>query len=595
MSVLRNTWHLLLPAQRRGALGLLVLMLIGMLLETLGIGLVIPAIGVMTQDDVAVRLPAVAAFIARFATPTRELFVVFGMAVLVGVYAIKALFLAFLALRQMRFVNEVQATLSRRLFEGYLRQPYTFHLQHNSANLIRNAMQETTLFAQTALMASLTLLTEALVVVGILTLLLVVQPFGALLVGGVLGFTVWIFQILTHGALLRWGAARHKHDGQRIQHLQQGLGGVRDVKLMGRERSFIAQYEIHNRGTARANQRLQTLQQLPRLLLEFLAVAGLSLLVFVMVWRGQSLDLVLPTIALFGAAAFRLLPSANRMMGAIQNVRYALPVVDVLHAEITSLSDEPVPVAGPRGAVIHTDLALDNVRFTYPSASRAALDGVSLRVARGTTVGFIGGSGAGKTTLVDLLLGLLAPDSGRVLIDDVDIRQNLRGWQDQIGYVPQSVFLTDDSLRRNVAFGLPDEEVDDALIWRALESAQLAEFIRALPGGLDTLVGERGVRLSGGQLQRVGIARALYHDPPVLVLDEATSALDTATENEVMRAVEALHGDKTVLIVAHRLSTVERCDRIFRMADGRIVATGAPGEVIAAGSTQSSLDTGKAG
>jgi ABC-type multidrug transport system fused ATPase/permease subunit len=580
MSVLRKCWAMLLPQQRRSAVVLLMLMLGGMLLETLGVGIVIPAIGFMTQSDLTTRYPLAARVMAAVGNPSREAFVLMGVGMLVAIYVIKTAFLAFLVWRQMHFVNDVQASLSRRLFAGYLANPYMFHLQNNSANLIRNAMQETTLFSQTVLMAGLQMLTEALIMSGILVLLIIVQPVGALLVGGVLGVTMWLFLKLTHRRLVRWGEARHLHDGLRIQHLQQGLGGARDVKLLGRESVFVAQYETHNQATARVNRRSQTLQQLPRLVLEFLAVLGLGLLVLTMVVRGQSLDLVLPTLGLFGAAAFRLLPAANRLMQGIQHVRFALSIVDVLHAEVTSLGGDAPPKRSGQRTALRELLVLENVTFKYASAPAPALTGISLRIERGTTVGFIGGSGAGKTTLVDVVLGLLEPTSGSVRVDGVDIRNDPRAWQDQIGYVPQNVFLTDDTLRRNIAFGVPDTEIEDTLVWRALEAAQLAAFVKSLPAGLDTLAGERGVRLSGGQLQRIGIARALYHDPPVLVLDEATSALDTATEQEVMRAVDALHGEKTVLIVAHRLTTVERCDFIFRLANGRVVDQGTPAQVI---------------
>jgi ABC-type multidrug transport system fused ATPase/permease subunit len=234
-----------------------------------------------------------------------------------------------------------------------------------------------------------------------------------------------------------------------------------------------------------------------------------------------------------------------------------------------------------------TEIRLANVNFTYPSAAAPALRDLRLRISKGEAVGFVGPSGSGKSTLVDVVLGLLTPGTGQVLVDNKDIQGNLRAWQDQIGYVPQSIYLTDDTLRRNVAFGLPDREIDEAAVSRAVRAAQLEEFVEGLPKGLDTIVGERGIRLSGGQRQRIGIARALYHDPAVLVLDEATSALDTVTERDVMQAVSALHGNKTVLIVAHRLSTVANCDRLYRLEQGRIEAeTGPTAETAVAGTTR---------
>lgn len=578
-SPLRQAWSVLTSQQRRSAVALLGFMMFGMILETLGIGLVIPALAVMSQNDLAVDYPAARPVLQALGNPTQERLVAAGMLVLVIVYALKAAFLAYLAWRQMRFVYGVQADLSHRLYETYLRQPYAFHLARNSAQLIRNAVTEVNVFTQIGLMSGLTLLTELLVVLGISLLLLAVEPVGAMVVVAVLGVAGWGFQRFTHHRIARWAEARQVHDGLRIQHLQQGLAGAKDVILTGREDAFLAEYRQHSDGTARAGQLQQTLQQMPRLVLEFLTVCGLAALVFVMIGRKQPVGALLPTLGLFAAAAFRLMPSANRVIGAFQNVRYAMPSITVMHKEIELESVLRRPASG-EPLRFARELALKAVSFTYVDAQVPALIDVSIQVQSGTSVGFIGGSGAGKSTLVDVILGLLQPQSGAVLVDDRDVHGDLRGWQNLIGYVPQSIFLTDDTLRRNVAFGLMDSQIDETAIWRAIDAAQLGSYVRTLPEGLDTMVGERGVRLSGGQLQRVGIARALYNDPQILVLDEATSSLDTETERGVMEAVHALHGRKTVLIVAHRLSTVQHCDYLYKMDYGRIVSRGVPGEVL---------------
>jgi ABC-type multidrug transport system fused ATPase/permease subunit len=293
----------------------------------------------------------------------------------------------------------------------------------------------------------------------------------------------------------------------------------------------------------------------------------------VMVASGRPLDALTPTLGLFAAAAFRLMPSVSRILSAVQTVRSADPVINNLYAEIQLLERAPAPELVAR-LPFREALTLEHVAFQYEGAASPAVRDVSLTVPRGSCIGIIGESGAGKSTLVDIILGLFAPDSGAVRLDGVDIQTSPRGWQDQIGYVSQSIYLTDDTLRRNVAFGVPKEAIDDVAIGRALRGAQLEEFVRELPDGLDTVVGERGVRLSGGQRQRIGIARALYHDPPVLVLDEATSSVDTITERSIMESVRALQGTKTILIVAHRLSTVEQCDRLFRLDRGRLIAEG---------------------
>lgn len=572
---------LLTPAEYNNALVLLSLMVIGMVLETLGVGLVIPAIALLMQDNLAGRYPAIAPVLAALGNPSQQALIAGGMLTLVGVYLIKALFLAFLAWRQTRFAYGVQAQLSQRLFTTYLRQPYTFHLQRNSAQLIRNAINEVSVFTGNAMLPGMLLLTECLVLLGIGSLLLLFEPMGALIVVFVLGGAAWGFHRFTRTSIARWGEARQHHEGLRIQHLQQGLGGAKDVKLLGREGDFLAQYSVHNIQSARVGQFQTTLQQLPRLWLELLAVTGMVLLVLSMLVQGRDMASIVPTLGLFAIAAFRLMPSVNRVLGAVQSLRYGLPVINTLHEELKLNAPEHA-AKNINGLAFQHEIRLSGISYSYPGASILALNGVSITIRKGESVGFIGSSGSGKSTLVDIVLGLLPPDAGQVVVDGHDIQQCLRHWQDQIGYVPQSIFLIDDTLRRNVAFGLSDDCIDDAHVQHAIQAAQLEEFVASLPDGLETIVGERGIRLSGGQRQRIGIARALYHDPSVLVLDEATSALDTLTERDVMQAITALHGTKTILIVAHRLSTVEQCDRLYRMEQGKVAAEGSPAEMLLA-------------
>jgi len=565
--------QLLTRPERKNALALLSLMVVGMTLETLCTGLVIPAIALMMQQDLASSYPQVQPLLDSLGNPTQVELIVIVMLGLVAIYLVKNVFLAFLAWRQTRFAFGVQAQLSQRLFAIYLRQPYTFHLQRNSAQLIRNVTGEVSMFTE-AIISGLNIGTEVLVLFGISCLLLAVEPLGALLAVLVLGGAAWIFHRGTRAPIARWGQTRQRHDGLRIQHLQQGLGGAKDVKLLGREGDFIDQYRIHNTQSARVGQYQAALQMLPRLWLELLAVVGLATLVIAMLAQGREMTAIVPTLGLFAAAAFRLMPSVNRILNGVQVSRYTLPVVDTLHNELRLSVVAPVENRSRQGGKVpefQSDIGLTNVAFTYPAAVAPAIKDVSLRIRKGESVGFVGPSGSGKSTLVDVILGLLAPASGIVEVDGGDIQKDLRAWQDQIGYVPQSIYLTDDTLRRNVAFGLPEAEIDDAAVERAIRAAQLDEFVAGLPEGPETLVGERGIRLSGGQRQRIGIARALYHDPAVLVLDEATSALDTATERGVMQAVTALQGSKTILIVAHRLSTVGGCHRLYRLEQGRIV------------------------
>lgn len=578
MGTFRKLWTILSPAERKAAVVMFFLLFIGMFLETLGVGVVIPAVALMTQADLGTNYPVLKPLLGYLGDPPHEHLVIGGMVALVAVYSAKAAFLAFLAWRQAHFVYGLQESLSQQLFAGYLRQEYTFHLQRNSALLIRNVIGQVGDLAN-VMQQGLLLATELFVLFGISILLLSVEPLGALLVVFSVGAAGVGFHRFTRGRIVRWGEARQHHEGLRIQHLQQGLGGAKDVILLGREDEFLDQYRVHNAGSARIGRRHTTLQALPRLILELMAVTGLAVLVLVMVLQGKSVETLLPTLGLFAAAAFRLMPSVNRVLAAVQSMRFSMPVVDTLSSELAMLDDRKTPESGVVLPFCH-QLTLNNISFRYPSSKNAALENVNISIAKGSSVGFIGGSGAGKSTLVDVLLGLLTPNQGAVEVDGLDIRRNLRGWQDQIGYVPQSIFLTDDSLRRNVAFGLVGDQIDDEAVWSALRAAQLENFVRGLPEGLDTQVGERGVRLSGGQRQRIGIARALYHDPSVLVLDEATSSLDTETESGVMEAVRLLKGEKTLVIVAHRLSTVENCDYLYRFECGQIVAEGSAKSVL---------------
>ena len=577
-STLAKMWGLLQPVEHRRSMVLLFMMMVGTGLETLGVGLVVPALALLTQSDYAAKFPAIKPLLQSLGNPDQKSLVAIGMLALIATYSVKATFLAFLSWWQARFAFGVQANLSERLFSLYMHQPYTFHLQRNSAELTQNVIGEVNMFNGTITYA-VTLMTETLVMLSFFVLLLVVEPVGAMIVTAVLAFSACAYHRFTRDRVIRWGEERQYHEALRMQHLQQGLGGAKDVKLLGREAEFLTRYSTHNTETARVAHLQQTLIQLPRLWLELLAVLGLAALVFAMLYRGRPLDTILPTLGLFAAAAFRLLPSVGRTLTGMQSIKYGLPVINKLHAEMNLLLlHQDVKPAGQ--CVFTRKLELCSVSYWYPDTTTAALKDVSLSIGRGECVGFIGTSGAGKSTLVDVILGLLEPQNGNVRIDGQDIRSNMRSWQDQIGYVPQSIYLTDDSLRHNVAFGLSDAIIDDGAVRQAIRAARLDEFIATLPEGLDTMVGERGVRLSGGQRQRIGIARALYHDPVVLVLDEATSALDNDTEREVMDAVRALRGTKTIIIVAHRLSTVRDCDRIYRLEKGAVVEQGIYEQVV---------------
>ena len=572
-STLRIVWAILTQKERRNLIWIFSLMLFGTVLETFSLGLVVPVVGLLTKSEYLKSHPRIDELLNY---PSQTQFVVGAMLLLVLVYVVKSIFLIGSLWVQYGYSTAVTKRLGRTLFENYLKQPFTYHLQRNSATLIRNSQNSASVMSGT-IDPILSIAADALVTTGMMMLLLVIEPKGTIITILVFALSSLALRRFSSRRIRLWGEAQNFHKGKIIQHLQQGFGGVKDVKILGRENYFVNQYSDHLDGNANVLRRFSLAQAIPRFGLEILMMIGLASLVSTMVLSGQELTGILPVLGLFGAAAFRLLPAVNRSILSAQTINLNRPLVDGVAADL-GLSISTTSTKSVHGHLA-SSISVENLSFSYETSTTQALMGVSIGISRGEAVGLVGPSGSGKSTLVDILLGLLEPTSGRVLVDGNDIHDNLRGWQDQIGYVPQSIFLTDDTLRRNVAFGLPKGENDDDAVKSAIRSAQLEDFVASLPDGLDTIVGERGVRLSGGQRQRIGIARALYNNPDVLVLDEATSSLDTDTEHGVMQAVQALQGEKTVIIVAHRLSTVEYCDRLYRLENARIVDEGTFSEV----------------
>jgi len=574
VETIKIVWKLFTNSDRAAFIRIVVMVIVGMFLETISLGIVVPIIGILTQDDYQQKYPFI---VDIFGNLSREELISAVMVAMVLIYVVRSLFLFWSLWIQKGFSASVSGRLSQSLFSIYLRQPYMFHLQRNSSTLMRNAKNATSVVT-CGVDPFLVLLTDGLVAIAMFALLIAVEPVGTLAVLLVFGLSTFVFQRTTRRRIDNWGYQVDYHETKILQHLQEGFGGAKDVKVLGRENEFLSQHEKHLGESIRINRIYNVILTLPRSFMEIITIVGLCLLVVSMVVRGRELADIVPILGLFAAAAFRVMPSINRLLMATQTLIFNRSIIASVYKDF--LLDSPDSTSTGSGTKFATQLELTDVSFKYPTAATASLQNVSLVVKRGEAVGFVGPSGAGKSTLVDVILGLFAPTSGVVKVDGQDVQQNLRNWQNQIGYVPQAIYLTDDTLRRNVAFGLNDENIDDNLVRNAIRLAQLEEFVATLPEKLETVVGERGVRLSGGQRQRIGIARALYHNPSVLVLDEATSSLDTPTEHGVMQAVQALQGSKTVLIVAHRLSTVEYCDRLYKIENARITEEGTFHEVV---------------
>ena len=579
ISQVAQVWRVLPRPLRRRALGVLVLAVIAGLLEMMSLGLVIPVVSLVMGDG---DVPGVLRTLGRaaerlFGLQVHQLLAL-GMAALLLAFSLKALVMALVSQRQAKLSFDAYEWLSSRLFSGYLARPWVFHLQRNSAQLLRNLtgeVQQVTL----GLMALQVWIADALVLLAIAGLLAWVEPLGSVLALVLVGGAAWLYHHVMQDRLRHWGEVRQGFEGGRIRSAQQALAAAKEIRVLGCERHFSAEFDQQTAQAAKAGQRRTFAQQLPRVVMEWVGVVGLVLLVLVLNLQQRPASEIVATTALFSVSAFRLIPILSRMLHGVQTLQFGRAAVEAVAADLDS---EPPPPRDPSAfPPLSEGIRFERVSCRHQHAERLALDDVSLFIPARSVVGIIGDTGAGKSTLVDVLLGLLEPSSGRVLVDGQDLSGRERGWQRRLGYVPQHIALIDDSIRRNVAFGQADVDVDQAALRRAVDAAQLGAFVDQLATGLDTIIGERGVKLSGGERQRIGLARALYRDPDVLMLDEATSALDIGTEARVMDAILALRGNKTVVLVAHRLSTVARCDVVVRLDAGALVSSGSPAELLA--------------
>ena len=566
-------WDVLTRRERRALFGIFILILVGTVLETFSVGLLIPALSVLTKDDSGFNLP----YSTLKSSLSKTELIQLAAAAIFIVYLTKNIFLGVSTWIQRGFLTKISARLSARMLEIYIRQPYSYHLRQNSSVLIRNT-QDASMVVAGGIEPSLTVLSDGLIAISLFVVLVVVEPLGTLSAIAIFLSATYLFQRFTNSRLQRWGKQRQQQKGKIIQTIQQSLGAVKDVQVLGREQMFIDVHREQQIVDTDLLRRINMTQALPRLWLEIIAMGSMASLVVIMLWVGNEVDAIVPVVGLFALSAFRVLPSVNKIVNGLQTLKVARSTIETIHQDLGLAISQIKPINDVQFEF--SLLTTSNLNFRYEMTEEDVLKDVSISVERGEAVGFVGQSGSGKSTLIDILLGLLDPKTGSVLINNRSIAEVKRQWRHIVGYIPQTIFLMDDSLRRNIAIGIADSEINEVAIQDALKSAQLEDFVASLPEGLDTVVGERGVRLSGGQRQRIGIARALYHRPSVLVLDEATSSLDTETEKGVMQAVQALQGDKTVIIVAHRLSTVEYCDRLYRLDAGRIVDEGTFDEVM---------------
>ena len=570
--VIKKFIRLLNRRQKRNVGILFLLMVISAFLEVLGVTLMIPLLTAVMSSDAIETNPWIVYICHMMGIHSDLTFALLCIVTLIFVFIFKGLFIIFEEYVQCRYVFNCRLRMQKRLLGDYLHRTYEFYLNADSGEILRE-IQNDVENTYNLLLSLLGMTSEMIVSMALVLAVFVISPLMTICVAGLLFLTMVVIAKIIKPILQKAGYMRQEGWAETNKWIMQSIHGIKDIKIFGEEEFFLKSYEKGARRLISASKRNGVFQNIPRLLIEMTCVCSVLGVIAFMLISGVSMETLVPALGAFAMAAVKLLPSANRIVVALNSIAFTEPALDSLLKNVSEVKETGAKQAEERGSSllseIRSQIELRDVTYAYPGTGMPVLEGVNMVIPVGKSVGIIGISGSGKTTAVDILLGLLTAKSGGVYADGVDVRTCYKSWLSYIGYIPQFIFMLDGTVRENVTFGY--ENVEDQDVWEALREASLDEFVRSLPEGLDTGIGEHGIRLSGGQRQRIGIARALFRNPDILVLDEATSALDNETESEIMESINALHGKKTMIIVAHRLTTIEGCDIVYRVEDGKIV------------------------
>lgn len=554
---------------------LLLAIVIGSFFELLGVSSFMPFINVIMTPD-SIQENELLAWLYRFmGLSSLEGFLAILAVIIALIYLIKNIYLCLMQNFILKYTYNMRMNLSTKLLSTYMSEPYTFHLSKNVAELQRNIQTDASQF-MLLLNAVLQLLAEITVCVALGVYLFKVSNSITVVVAGALIFCVGCFILMSKKISHKLGMQNQVYNAKLIQWINQALGGIKEVKVLHRECFFVNEYKENYKKLIRGARINEMIATLPRYIVETVCISGMLFAIIIkLFWGRKEIVDFIPQLTVFAVAAFRMLPSVGKMNAYINSIMYCLPSLDLIYHDLKEIEGDKtvrtIEVETMNVKKLKKEIRLENIVYCYPKSDVKVINHVNLVIKRGTTIALIGASGAGKTTLADIILGLLPPQEGHVYVDNWDIYECMDSWHNILGYIPQTIYLSDDTIRNNIAFGIKKEDIDESKVKEALKKAQLLEFVESLEFGLDTVVGDRGVRLSGGQRQRIGIARALYHEPDVLVLDEATSALDNETERAVMESIEHLQGMKTMIIIAHRLSTIKKADEIYEVGNGVII------------------------
>lgn len=571
MSTIKQMLDVFDKKQKKRLVWITLIIFIGGFAELIGVSSILPFINLILDYDAMMKNKYIAMFCNVTGITDPNMVIVSVAIGIILIFILKNVYVVFQAKLQYEFSYFGLRDLRCRMMDAYLHQKYPFHLEHNSAELIRNVNTDCNMFYATVL-NFLQLITEVVVCAMIGLYLIYSDPIIALGVVVSMAFFLFVFMKKFRKIFDKMGAAYRVYDAGMLKCMQQSFGGIKEIKISDKEDFFQNSFYKTTTDLARNQSTNGIYNSIPKPVMETLCIGSLMILVAIRVCMGTDPTKFVSTLSVFALGAFRLLPSINKISGHIGVIMYDKAAVAAVHrelAEIDAINDTERKESG-KPMTFEKSVNIENLTFKYDTADKAVLSNISLEIPKNKSVAFIGPSGAGKTTTVDLILGVLNPQSGKITVDGVDIHDNMGGWHDKIGYIPQVIYMMDDTIRNNIAFGVPADQIKDEDVWAALEEAQLKDFVKSLEKGLDTEIGEMGVRLSGGQRQRIGIARALYKKPEVLVLDEATSALDNDTETAVMEAIDSLQGKMTMLIIAHRLTTIKNCQIVYEIKDGTV-------------------------
>lgn len=554
---------------------LMIAVIIGSFLELLAVSIFSPFIDLIMNPTVIDKSDTIAFIYDLFSFQSIEYFLALLAGGIIVIYVVKDVYTIVEKNAIYKFSYRIQRTISTDLLKAYMKEPYTFHLNNNISVLQRSMQEDTDQFAK-GIIHLMEMIAEICVCIAIGIYLYIVSHSITIIIVGLLVLCLAVFSMISKKYSSAWGREGQQHKSKIYQWMNQSLGGIKEIKVLNREESFIDHYDGYFAKYVRVLRLNRLIGVVPKYIIEMVSMTGLLLAIIFKIFFGQK-DLIefVPQLAVFAVASFRLLPSVGRINEHLSAVLYAMPSLELIYndlREVESLngSIEEDVQSKDETWKLSEKIEVKNVTYRYPDGETNVIEHADFVIKKGQTAAFIGASGAGKSTMADILLGLLTPQYGKIYADGMNVYKNLPTWQKEIGYIPQTIYLSDDTIRNNVAFGIDEKQIDEEAVVSALKQAQLYDFVDSLSEGLNTFVGDRGVRLSGGQRQRIGIARALYHDPEILILDEATSALDNDTESAVMEAIENLHGEKTMIIIAHRLTTIQNADVIYEVGNGKV-------------------------